>query len=213
MRFAAKTAALLAAIISLCAVAQAEPLISAFIGTQTPTSNTAYFVLDFNDPDPNPETYAFGWHYEGTKSAEEFPIALAETLTGVNGFQQEFTQFPFGKFFTKLGYDGRAIDSNVSPGFWNLWLGFNGTDWTGAQFGVSDITLSDTPQFTFNPFTNANELSSASWIGFRFDPGTAGAPRTPQQIVVVPEAGTLGLLSVGFVGMGVVVRRRRLGKA
>ncbi|MBC8136213.1 MAG: hypothetical protein H8F28_10030 [Fibrella sp.] len=211
MRFVAKHVALFAATLSLCSVAHAEPLISAFIGTQTQTSKTAYFVLDFNDPDPGPETYAFGWYYEGAKKAEEFPIALAESLTGANGFQQEFTQFSFGKFFTRFGYNGRAIDSNISmEGFWNLWLGFNGTDWTNSQFGVSDINLSDTPEFSINPFSGTSELSSASWIGFRWNPGDAVAPRTPQQVAVaVPETGTLVLFAAGFSALGVVVRHRR----
>lgn len=210
MRFAAKSAALIAATISLCSVAHAAPLISAFIGTQTATSKTAYFVLDFNDPGPNPETYAFGWYYEPTKKAEEFPIALSQALTGTNGFQQEFTQYSFGKFFDKFGYNNRAIDSNVSTdGYWHLWLGFDGNNWTDAQFGVSDVTLSDTAEFTASSFTGKPELSSASWIGYRWDPGVSGTPRVPQQVVtVVPEAGTPELFAAGLAGMSLFVKRR-----
>ncbi|RYG86720.1 MAG: hypothetical protein EON58_21420, partial [Alphaproteobacteria bacterium] len=81
MRFVAKTlTALVAVSFSLVGVAQAQPLISAFIGTPSATSKTAYFVLDFNDTGANPEIYAFGWYYEGNKTAADFPIALASAL-------------------------------------------------------------------------------------------------------------------------------------
>ncbi|MBC7808426.1 MAG: PEP-CTERM sorting domain-containing protein [Akkermansiaceae bacterium] len=209
MRYVAKTVALLAATISLCSAAQAEPLISAFIGTQTTTSKLAYFVLDFNDPGPNPETYAFGWYYEGAKTGSDFVSELAGSLTGANGFVQTGAS---GGFITRMGYSGRVLDGNVNPvGYWNLWLGFDGTNWTNSELGSSSITLGDTPTFSSD-----GRLNSASWTGWRwvndFNTDAPVAPRTPQQIVVaVPEPGVVTLFGAGL-GVGfVLVRRRKRG--
>lgn len=211
MRFVAKFAALFAATLSLCSMAQAEPLISAFIGTQTATSKTAFFVLDFNDPGPNPETYAFGWHYEGTKTGADFAGALAASLTGANGFVEG--RYSSG-FVHTFGYNGRQKSSLTEEfGYFSYWLGFDGSDWTGAQFGDQTTTLSDTPVFTFNTFTQRDELSGAKWHGWRwvndYRTDIATAPRTPQQVAaVVPEAGTPELFAAGLAGMTLLVRRR-----
>lgn len=212
MRFH-KVAALVAASLSLCSVASAAPLITAFIGTPSPTSRQAFFVLDFNDSGANPETYAFGYNYEGSKTAQDFVLALADSVTGVPGFVQTGAT---NNFVTRFGYNGRekfndfAGNNSGDPnGYWNLWLGFDGATWTNAQFGIADIALSDTPQFSTNPFSGTSELSSAKWTGFRWTVGTAAAPRTPQIAVAVPESGTLLLAIIGAAGTGTLIVRRR----
>ncbi len=217
MRFIFRTAALFAATVSLCSAAQAEPLISAFIGTPTPTSKLAYFVLDFNDPGPNPETYAFGWHYEGTKTGDDYVQALAAELTGADGFVATLGS----GYYQGFGYNGRYHFNHFDPvfgqgsntgepnAFWNLWLGFDGATWVNSNFGVSSITLATAPP---DPLVPDNQLQTASWIGFRWNPDNAGAPRTPQQVVaVVPEAGTFALLGTGLA-IGTVLVRRRQGR-
>ncbi len=207
-------AALVAASLSLVSLAHADPLISAFIGTPTATSKTAYFVMDFNDPGPKPEAYTFKWNYEGAKTAQDFPVALASALTGAKGFQQTGAA---ANFITSMGFNGRTLfndfagnNSGDPNGYWNLWLGFDGANWTNSQFGIATINLSNTPSYTFNSFTQQNELSSASWIGFRWASGTAAAPRVPQAVTAVPETGTLVLAFGGACLLlgGIVARRR-----
>lgn len=198
------------------AAAHADPLISAWIGTQTSTSKVGYFVMDFNDTGANPETYAFGWNYEGTKTDADFIQELAASLTGTNGFVQEGIE---NNFLTKLGYSGRekfndfgGNNSGDPDGFWSLWQGFDGLTWTSSQFGATDVRLSDTPLYTFNTFTGQNELSGSSWHGWRWEPEfapDAPAPRTPLTGVVVPEAGTLVLGLMGIAGAGLMARRHK----
>ena len=196
-RFAAPL--LCAATFTISCAANAAPLITAFIGTPSPTTNTAYFVLDFNDTGANPEVYNFGWHYDGNKTASDFIVALGTSLTGANGFQQTGGEVGF---VTRMGYNGRALfndfggnNSGDPNGYWNLWLGFDGATWTNSQFGASSITLSGTPTFDAS-----NKLTTASWTGWRwlrdFTTDTPAAPRTAQ-VAVVPEAGTFALLGVG----------------
>ncbi len=209
MRFL-KIVAVVAASLSLCSVTSAAPLITAFIGTPSPTTKQAFFVLDFNDPGANPETYAFGWNYEPTKKSADFPTALASALTGANGFTETHRDFSFGRLFDAFGYKGRSLSSITTPaGYWESWLGFNGSTWTSAGVGASDVTLSDTPAFD-----SGNNLVTASWTGWRwvpqFVPGVATpAPRTPQIAATVPEAGTLALAVLGAAGIGTVIIRRR----
>ncbi|MBC8139932.1 MAG: hypothetical protein H7Y38_00670 [Armatimonadetes bacterium] len=209
MRFF-KIVAVVAASLSLCSVAFADPLITAFIGTPSPTTKQAFFVLDFNDSGANPEVYNFGWNYEPAKTSADFPVALASALTGANGFTETHSDDPlFGRFFTSFGFNGRSLSSITTPaGYWESWLGFDGATWTSAGVGASFVTLSDTPAFDAG-----NNLVTASWTGWRwvpqFVPGvTTPAPRTAQ-IAVVPEAGTLTLAVLGLATAGTVVLRRR----
>ena len=201
---------------ALSGAARAQaPLITSWIGTPSATSKIGYFVLDFNDVGPGPEVYTFGWHYEGSQTDSDFIVALQGALNGPGGFEQ--TGAP-GSFISKLGYNNRTKfndfggnNSGEPNGFWNLWLGFDGQSWTSAQFGADLVTLSDTPVFTFNPFTNANELSGAQWHGWRwvgdFLIETAQPPR-PVFASSAPEPAILPLMALAL-GTGYLALRRR----
>ena len=212
-------AALAALLLALCvaSVAQAQPIISAFIGTPTATSKIGYFVLDFDDAGLTPETYAFGWNYEGTKTGADLIVALQDALTGANGFQQAGAE---SNFVTKLGYNGRSKfndfggnNSGDPNGYWNFWLGLDGANWTSSEFGVADITLSDTLIYKTNPFTGEESLAGASWLGGRwvkdFNTETAEAPRTPGIAVAAPEPATLGYEVLGAGCWVLGVRRKK----
>lgn len=206
-------ALLLAVCLALPAVSHAQltPVISAYVGTQTATSKVGYFVLDFNDAGPTPETYAFGYYYEGTPTDGNLLVLLQNSLTGPNGFQQAGAA---SNFVTLLGYNGRLHPTaQDSPnGYWNFWLSGNGSDWTSSQFGVQGIVFSDTlaykPDFSNNPALYAAPWHGARWVS-NYLTETAQAPRTPlAAAVAAPEPGTIALLLP--IGLMFVARRRRL---
>jgi hypothetical protein len=215
-----RVAALLVFVSLFAAGARAqEPVVAAWIGTPTTTSKVGYFVLDFDDPGPNPEVYTFGYYYEGTPTGRDFILALEGALTGANGFRQTGAA---NNFLTRLGYNGRAKfndfagnNSGDPNGFWNLWLGFDGLSWTSAQFGAADVTLSDTPVFRRNPFSGTDELAGAKWHGWRWLPDfTTGTARAPRPAFTVGSANapepSVALL-VGLGGLLVVAARGRRG--
>lgn len=214
--FAALMAFALLVLPASVAQAQITPLISAYVGTQTATSRLGFLVLDFNDAGPNPERYAFGYYYEGNPSNATLLQLLQATLTGPNGFQQTGAA---NNRVSLLGYNNRVKfndfagnNSGEPNGYWNLWLGFDGVTWANSNFGTRDATFSDTPVFSTNPFSGTQELSGASWHGWRwvgdFNTETAQAPRTPLAAsVAAPEPAT-ALLLLPIVA-GAVVRRRR----
>ncbi len=198
----------LSAVFLAIRIGYSQPLITTTIGDRTSTSKVGYFVLDFDDSGAKPETYAFAWNYEGTKTGTDFLLALQSALTGPKGFQQDGVVFPgLGYAVQTIGYNGRNQSSDTNPnGYWNLWLGIDGKNWTSSQFGSDSVILSDTPVFT------QNELSGSSWQGWRwvndFNTDIAQAPRTPFLAAAAPEPGMIGyaLLSLGC---GVLTLRKK----
>lgn len=210
MRFSTTIATVCAATLCAGSLADAAPLITAFIGTPSAATKTAFFVLDFNDSGATPETYNFGWYYEGNKTGADFATALAGSLTGANGFT--VSRYPSG-FLQSFGYNGRVKDSEVEKfGYFSYWLGFDGATWTESQFGDQGTTLSNTPVYSTNPSSSTSELSGASWHGWRwvndYRTDSATAPRTAQ-VAVVPEGGTDGLLALGIAALATVGRRKK----
>lgn len=181
---------------------------------------TGFFVLDFNDPAPNPETYTFQYNYTSTTSGADLIRGLEAALGGPsrpNGFVQTGAQ---NNFVTRLGYNGREIASNTPGntfGYWNLWLSFDGTSWTSAQFGARDVTLSDVPVYSTNPFTGQQALSGAKYHGWRwvqdYRTESPQAPRTNAAIAAVvtaaPEPGALALALCVVPTVALVRRRKR----
>ena len=214
--FAALTALVLAFSVPLAA-AYADPRITAYIGAHTATSHLGYFVLDFNAKIADQETYAFAWNYEGTKSDADFLVALQSALTGDKGFTQTGAEL---NFVTGIGFNGRSKfndfaghNSGEPNGYWNLWLGPDGTNWTSAQFGAADSTLNDTLVYSLNPFTGTQELSGAPWHGWRwvgdFNTEDALAPRTPVSAAAAPEPASLLLAILGGTGLFALTRRKK----
>jgi hypothetical protein len=107
-------------------------------------------------------------------------------------------QVAFGFFGTDIGdFNGQltlrldGVDLVTVP---HTVAGPNGS---GLFFGLID---------TANPFTTIEFLNSGTGDSFGFDSFTIG---TREQIVPVPEPGTLALVLVGLAGMGIVRRRAR----
>jgi hypothetical protein len=173
------------------AFAQINPKIETTIGSG---SNISYFVLDFLSG-PAPQSYAFAYRYDGTKTGGDLIAALA---TNAPTFRVEFQQFSFGRLYDGFGYSDKFIKAPAFPAtsFWSYWNGTNGQDWTSPQeFGADGRTL-----------------VNGSWDGFSYAlNGVAVAPRTPLAVTAAaPEPGSLTLLAVAAIsGAGIVVRRRR----
>ncbi|MES2464518.1 MAG: PEP-CTERM sorting domain-containing protein [Armatimonadota bacterium] len=177
------------------AFGQITPRIETTIGSG---SSISYFVLDFLSG-PTPQSYAFAYRYDGTKTGGDMLDALALGSAGTakpltftfTDYGGELKRFPDG-----FSYDGKSLTrpSNFSS-YWSYWNSTNGVTWTEAQVGL-----------------DTRVLTNGAWDGWSYAlNGVTVAPRTPLvATAAAPEPGTLTLFAAAAIsGAGVIVRRRR----
>ncbi len=193
--FTASAASLLVIASHSLAFGQITPKIETTVGSG---SNISYFVLDFLSG-PAPQSFAFAYRYDGTKTGGNMLDALAAGTAG-NTKPLTFTATDFGgdlkRFPDGFSYDGKSITrpSDFSS-YWSYWNSENGSVWSEAQVGLDNRVLTNN-----------------TWDGWSYAfNGVTVAPRTPlAATAAAPEPGTFTLLVVGGItGAGIVLRRRR----
>lgn len=137
-------------------------------------SNTSYVVFDFG-----PDSYAFKYSYEGTKSGYDMMTVLAAEISGLD---LQFSFFGGEAFLGSVAYPPYPATGGGTI-WWAYWWSTDGENWGFAGSGASSRTLTD-----------------GSWDGWSMVPDF-DTWATPPNAPVVPEPLTGIVLGVGLISL------------
>jgi len=177
--------AAIAAALTIIAVpaAQAVSLSDLIVsGSAGSGSSTSYLVVDFG-----PDSYAFVYYYDGTKTGFDM---LQDLAAAVPGLQFTYTDYGGGAVFVNTFAYGPYPATGGGTTWWSYWLSDNGSDWSFAPVGAGGRVLAD-----------------GSWDGWSFVPSFT-SPATAPDVPLVPEPASLTLLGTLCAGAIAAFRRR-----
>ncbi len=161
------------------AISLSELIVSGSAGSG---SSTSYLVVDFG-----PDSYAFVYYYDGSKTGFDM---LQDLAAAVPGFQFTYSDFGAGAIFVNTFAYGPYPSTGGGTTWWSYWLSDNGSDWSFAPVGAGGRTLSD-----------------GSWDGWSFVP-SFNDPAPKPDVPLVPEPATVTVLATLGAGWLAASRRR-----
>ena len=185
------------AVIGLCVILPGSahalsftPQITQTVGTG---SSESFLTLDFQDGTTDHNS-AFGYFYNGTKTGADMLAALAGGTNLNVGYDPNYSPGnPSGVLVTSFSLNSHT-ETGGDVNYWSYWLGSDGQTWNYSGVGAS-----------------GRSLTNGSWDGWSWDVNNADiAPLTP---AAVPESSTVCLLSIGLIGLAVMVIRKHVVRA